>query len=143
MEHWIEPLLFWMSIASLVLTMIAVALLTWGQMITRRLVETPIPDRDQWPAVSLIAPARNEERHIEAAVRSLVKIDYPNLEITIVNDRSTDGTATILDRLAAEFPQLNVVHLTELPAGWLGKNHALHLGASRSHGEWLLFTDAD
>ena len=64
-----------------------------------------------WPRVSLIAPARNEERHIEAAVRSLAQLDYPNLEITIINDRSTDRTGQILDSLAAEFPRLNVVHI--------------------------------
>jgi cellulose synthase/poly-beta-1,6-N-acetylglucosamine synthase-like glycosyltransferase len=103
----------------------------------------PIPELSDWPSVSLIAPARNEERNIAAAVRSLVRLDYPNLEITLVDDRSTDRTGEILDRLAAEFPQLNVVHLTELPAGWLGKNHALQLGAERSRGRWLLFTDAD
>jgi glycosyltransferase involved in cell wall biosynthesis len=102
-----------------------------------------VPELAEWPSVSLIAPARNEERNIERAVRSLVELDYPNLEITLVNDRSTDRTGEILDRLAAEFPQLNVVHLTELPAGWLGKNHALQLGADRSRGEYLLFTDAD
>ncbi|MDX1948064.1 MAG: glycosyltransferase, partial [Pirellulaceae bacterium] len=107
------------------------------------LAELPLPERAEWPSVSLIAPARNEERNIEAALRSLMKLDYPNLEITLVNDRSTDRTGEILDRLAAEFPRLNVVHLTELPAGWLGKNHAMQLGADRSHGEWLLFTDAD
>jgi cellulose synthase/poly-beta-1,6-N-acetylglucosamine synthase-like glycosyltransferase len=110
--------------------------------VVKRLRDVP-PKEGDLPSVSLIAPARNEERNIERAVRSLVRLDYPNVEITIVNDRSTDRTGEILDRLAAEFPQLNVVHLAELPAGWLGKNHALQLGANRSRGGWLLFTDAD
>lgn len=101
------------------------------------------PARTRWPLVSIIAPARNEERHIEAAVRSLVRIDYEPLQITIINDRSTDSTGDILNRLAAEFPQLNVIQLDALPSGWLGKNHALQLGADRSRGQWLLFTDAD
>lgn len=99
--------------------------------------------REPWPTVSLIVPAKDEARSIEAAVRSLLTLDYPRLEITVVNDRSTDATGEILDRLASENPALNIVHLTDLPAGWLGKNHALQLGADRSHGEWFLFTDAD
>ncbi|MEX2176360.1 MAG: glycosyltransferase [Pirellulaceae bacterium] len=141
--QWLEPALFWLAIASLVLVSLCTALLALGGWLTKRLAEVPIPALDQWPSISLIAPARNEQRNIEWAVRSLMRLDYPRLEITLVNDRSTDRTGEILDRLAAEFPQLNVVHLTELPAGWLGKNHALQLGADRSRGEWLLFTDAD
>jgi glycosyltransferase involved in cell wall biosynthesis len=141
--QWLLQTLFYLAILNLAFAMLATALLIWGGYTTRRLIDVPLPQLEQWPSVSLIAPARNEERNIERAVRSLIKLDYPDLEITIVNDRSTDGTGQILDSLAAEFPQLNVVHLTELPGGWLGKNHALQLGADRSRGEWLLFTDAD
>jgi len=140
---WVQPILFWLAIVNLGSLMVCFGLLVLGGLLTRRLTDVPIPDLSEWPKVSLIAPARNEERHIERAVRSLVVLDYPQLEITLVNDRSTDRTGEILDRLAAEFPQLNVVHLTELPPGWLGKNHALQLGADRSRGDWLLFTDAD
>ena len=135
--------LFCLSIVSLLLTVICAVLLHWGGLITSRLADVPVPPLDYWPTVSLIAAARNEEAHIEQAVGSLLAIDYPALEITIVNDRSTDRTREILQHLASGFPRLNVVHLTELPAGWLGKNHALQLGADRSHGEWLLFADAD
>jgi cellulose synthase/poly-beta-1,6-N-acetylglucosamine synthase-like glycosyltransferase len=140
-------LLLALAVLNLVFVVACLAMLALGRYVTRRLIATPADPAsttfESWPSISLIAPARNEERHIEQAVRSLTRLDYPNLEITIINDRSTDRTSEILDRLAAEFPQLNVVHLTELPAGWLGKNHALQLGADRSHGEWLLFTDAD
>lgn len=142
-SNWLEPTLFWLAIVNLVFVWICTVLLGLSGYLAKRLIEVPIPNLPQWPSVSLIAPARNEERNIERAVRSLMRLDYPDLEITLVNDRSTDRTGEILDRLAAEFPLLNVVHLTELPAGWLGKNHALQLGADRSHGEWLLFTDAD
>jgi cellulose synthase/poly-beta-1,6-N-acetylglucosamine synthase-like glycosyltransferase len=141
--HWLAVGHLWFAGFNLILTLLIAAIMVSGVRQMARLKDVPIATWGQWPSVSLIAPARNEERNIEEAVRSLVKLDYPNLEITIVNDRSTDATASILDRLSAEFPQLNVVHLSELPAGWLGKNHALQLGADRSHGEWLLFTDAD
>jgi glycosyltransferase involved in cell wall biosynthesis len=140
---WLLAFFFWLSIASLILTAISFALLRYSSAITTRLADVPVPQLDSWPSIALIAPARNEEWNIEGAVRSLIQLDYPNLEITIVNDRSTDRTGEILDRLAKEFPQLNIVHLTELPHGWLGKNHALQLGADRSRGDWLLFTDAD
>jgi cellulose synthase/poly-beta-1,6-N-acetylglucosamine synthase-like glycosyltransferase len=140
---WLQPTVFWLSLINLGFLLLCLGLFVLGLLRMRRLKDVPIHELTEWPSVSLIAPARNEERHIERAVRSLVALDYPRLEITLVNDRSTDSTGEILDRLAAEFPQLNVVHLTELPPGWLGKNHALQLGADRSHGEWLLFTDAD
>ncbi|MBL8985272.1 MAG: glycosyltransferase [Gemmatimonadetes bacterium] len=95
------------------------------------------------PRVSVVVAARDEERGIEPAVRSMLAQRYPDLELVVVDDRSTDRTGAILDRLAAEDPRLAVVQVAELPAGWLGKNHALHLGAERASGEWLLFTDAD
>jgi cellulose synthase/poly-beta-1,6-N-acetylglucosamine synthase-like glycosyltransferase len=141
--QWMQPGLLWLAIVNLAFVLVCFGLLAASARLTRRLKEVVIPQKDVWPSVSLIAPARNEERNIERAVQSLVQIDYPTLEITIVNDRSTDRTGQILGRLAAEFPQVNVVHVDELPPGWLGKNHALQLGADRSNAEWLLFTDGD
>ncbi|MCA1734075.1 MAG: glycosyltransferase, partial [Acidobacteria bacterium] len=98
---------------------------------------------DDWPRVSVVVAGRNEEAAVEDAVVSLLALDYPDLEIVFVNDRSDDATGSILDRLAASDPRLRVIHVTELPEGWLGKNHALHLGAARASGTVLLFTDAD
>ncbi len=96
------------------------------------------------PRVSMIVPARNEEQHVEAAVRSLLQLDYPDYEIVAVDDRSTDATGAILDRLAAERPELlRVIHVAELPADWLGKTHAMCNAAQQATGDWLLFTDAD
>src|SRR5262245_577175 len=141
--EWLQPVLFWLAICNLITVLVCLALLILGRCLVRHLNKVSLEELPNWPYISLIAPARNEERHIEAAVRSLTRLDYPNLEITIINDRSTDRTGAILDSLAAEFPQLNVVHVTELPPGWLGKNYAMQLGADRSSGEWLLFTDAD
>jgi glycosyltransferase involved in cell wall biosynthesis len=102
-----------------------------------------IPPAKTGPPLSIVAAARNEARGIEAAVRSLLRLDYPALEIVIVNDRSTDETGAILERLAAEHPRLKVTTINELPEGWLGKNYALQSGAAAATGDLLLFTDAD
>jgi glycosyltransferase involved in cell wall biosynthesis len=87
--------------------------------------------------------ARNEAAKIEPALQSLLTQDYPNYEVVVVDDRSTDATPAILDRMASSHSRMHVVHVTQLPDGWLGKNHSLHVGAGRASGEYLLFTDAD
>ncbi len=142
--HYYHLVMPWLAGFSLLATLLVFALWVYAGLLIKKLRELPLLEADApLPRVSLVAPARNEERNIEQAVRSLLKLDYPDLQITLVNDRSTDSTGQILDRLVSEFPQLNVVHLTELPAGWLGKNHAMQHGAEGSSGEWILFTDAD
>ena len=93
--------------------------------------------------MSIVIPARNEAKKIAEALQSVLKQDYPNLEFMVLNDRSTDNTATILAGLAAKDARLRVENISELPAGWLGKNYALYRGAERASGELLLFTDAD
>jgi glycosyltransferase involved in cell wall biosynthesis len=102
----------------------------------------PAPDAD-CPKMSVIFAARDEEEKLPASLATLVAIDYPALEIIAVNDRSTDCTARILDDFVANHPQLKVVHVHELPQGWLGKPHALQRGYEASSGELLVFTDAD
>lgn len=94
------------------------------------------------PTVSAIVPARSEEDVIAAAVESLAT--QPEItEIFVINDQSTDGTARVLRQLASRYPQLRVLETQELPPGWVGKNHAVSLGAAQACGDWLLFTDAD
>jgi glycosyltransferase involved in cell wall biosynthesis len=96
------------------------------------------------PTLTVIVPACNEEANVAACLQSLVAQDYPRLEILAVNDRSTDQTGAILDALAAQHPdRLRVLHITDLPAGWLGKTHAMALAARSSTSDYLLFTDAD
>lgn len=98
------------------------------------------------PRVSIIAPARNEAETIERALNTLLALDYDNYEVIAVDDRSTDGTGEIMEKLAASPAAhgcLRVVHHRELPAGWLGKTHAMWTAANQATGDWLLFTDAD
>lgn len=106
-------------------------------------LDRPRPRPSRLPSVSTVVPARNEERGIEAAVRSHLAQDYPDLEVVVVDDRSTDATGAILARLAAEDPRLRVVSGAEPPAGWLGKPHALFQGTRAARGELLLLADAD
>jgi cellulose synthase/poly-beta-1,6-N-acetylglucosamine synthase-like glycosyltransferase len=98
---------------------------------------------DDCAKISLIFAARDEEEKLPAALETLMQIDYPNLEIIAVDDRSEDGTAKILVDFAARHERLKVIHISELPEDWLGKPHALQKGYEASSGEWLLFTDAD
>jgi glycosyltransferase involved in cell wall biosynthesis len=91
----------------------------------------------------LIVPACNEGVHIEQSITSHLHQKYTNLEIIVINDRSTDNTGEVLERLKRDHPRLNVVHVKELPQGWMGKHHALQIGAERASGEFLLFTDGD
>jgi len=102
----------------------------------------PAADAD-CPRISLLFAARDEEEKLPAALASLAQLDYPNLEIIAVDDRSTDATPRILDEFAAAQARFRVVHVAELPAGWLGKPHALQKAYATSAGEWLVFTDAD
>ncbi len=98
------------------------------------------------PLVSIIVPARNEELNIRRCVTSLLEQDYGHYEVIVVDDGSTDGTARILDELAATHPngsRLYVLRLRDLPTNWAGKPHAIHMGTQEARGEWLLFTDAD
>jgi glycosyltransferase involved in cell wall biosynthesis len=98
------------------------------------------------PQVSIIVPARDEEEDIEQGLTGLLALDYDNYEVIAVNDRSTDRTGKIMDRVAASpaaHGRLKIVHVSELPSGWLGKTHAMWTAGLRATGEWLLFTDAD
>jgi len=95
------------------------------------------------PRISILFAARDEEEKLPAALATLMELDYPELEVIAGDDRSKDSTRRILDEFAAAHPRLRVVHVAELPAGWLGKPHALQKAYETSKGEWLLFTDAD
>ena len=95
------------------------------------------------PSISVLFAARDEEEKLPEALKTLLSLDYPNFEVVAVDDRSTDSTLRILQETAAIDSRLRVVRVEELPAGWLGKPHALQKAYEASTGEWLLFTDAD
>jgi glycosyltransferase involved in cell wall biosynthesis len=104
------------------------------------------------PSLTVVVPARNEEAEIEEALRSLLRLDLPGYEVIAVNDRSSDRTGEIMERIASESRAadskpstgvLRVMHVRDLPSGWLGKTHAMWLGAQQGIGDWILFTDAD
>jgi glycosyltransferase involved in cell wall biosynthesis len=135
--------LVWVMLA-LSIALLASALdVVWGVGRLQRLERVAPREAAGAPLVSLIVAARNEARGIEAAARSRLAQRYPASEIIAVDDRSTDATGEILERLSASDARLRVVHVRELPPGWLGKNHALSVGAATARGAWLLFTDAD
>ena len=98
---------------------------------------------DSAPSLSVIVPARNEERSIERCVRSLLAQTLHDYEVIVVDDRSEDRTGAILADLAREDPRLRVISGAPLPDGWVGKPWALAQGVRAARGAWLLFTDAD
>ncbi len=139
-----SAVLFWWSLLGLVIHVSFAMIVVWGTTRLARLRYLPdtAPD-NTWPSLSIVIPARNEERDIQAALTSVLQLDYPDYEVIAVNDRSTDRTGDILEEFAQGQPRLKVVHVQDLPPAWLGKNHALQCGADQARGELLLFTDAD
>jgi chlorobactene glucosyltransferase len=104
---------------------------------------TLAPEIFDGPLVSILVPARNEEKNIERCVNSLRNQLYKNFEILVLNDNSTDNTLAILNRIAAEDSRLRVFNGTALPPDWYGKPFALHQLTRQARGEILIFTDAD
>ena len=95
------------------------------------------------PLVTVIISAKDEERHIEEAARSILAADHPSIQLILVDDRSTDRTLEIMEDLARQETRITVLSVQELPPGWTGKTHAVCLGTHQASGEILLFTDAD
>jgi glycosyltransferase involved in cell wall biosynthesis len=132
-----------LAVSVLVIVTLSVADLCLGVRSMTKLSEVPLVQDELLPVVSVVVPACNEEEKIEQAILSLLQQDYENLEIIAVDDRSTDGTGGILDRVQLQNSKLRVFHLESLPQGWMGKNNALKFGADRAIGDYLLFTDGD
>src|SRR5262249_49316980 len=129
--------------------LIAVFWLTYGLKVMiggfrlPRLKDFATASDEDCPRISLLFAARDEEQTMPAALATMTAIDYPQLEIIAVDDRSGDATGRILDDFAARHSRFRAGHVRELPSGWLGKPHALQSAYESSSGEWLVFTDAD
>ena len=114
----------------------------------RTFQETPFLDKfkkkiHEKPKVSIILPARNEEKFIGGCLDSLVNQDYIDYEIMAINDSSDDSTGTIIKKYAKKFPKLIYVDAKPKPEGWVGKNWACMEGYKKATGDLLLFTDSD
>ncbi len=115
----------------------------WGMSRLPRLAAVPpLPDQ-QCPKISVLFAGRDEAEKLPTALPTLLAQDYPDYEVIAVDDRSSDATPRILDEAAARDRRLKVIHVAELPAGWLGKSHGLQKAFERSAADWLVFTDAD
>ena len=93
--------------------------------------------------VSIVLPARNEEKYIEKCLDSLLKQDYSNYEIIVINDSSSDNTEEIIKRYRKSHSKIIYVNAQPKPKGWAGKNWACYQGYLHSKGDLFLFTDAD
>jgi chlorobactene glucosyltransferase len=98
---------------------------------------------DTAPLISILVPARNEETNIATCLNSLRNQDYPNYEILVLDDNSTDSTATIVRKMVEEDRRIRLLSGTQLPEGWAGKPFACYQLAMKAKGDWLLFVDAD
>ena len=137
--------LFFLLISSVTLFLVVVAVIeiTLGKRSIRFLKDIS-PEHDfKGDKVSIVIPARNEEKEIEVALKSVLAQGYNDFEVIVIDDRSTDQTAEILEGIAKRNRKLQVHYISMLPSGWLGKNHALQHGAKQAVGKLLLFADAD
>jgi chlorobactene glucosyltransferase len=96
-----------------------------------------LPDeiRDKPPLISILVPARNEERNIRRCLRSLLRQDYPNFEILVLNDNSSDNTAGVVQEYAKKNKNVKLVNGKLLPSGWLGKSYACQQLADAASGQ--------
>jgi glycosyltransferase involved in cell wall biosynthesis len=139
----VEIFLLYLGIAILFFSASFGIQLVVGNRSIPSLKDLPRSKKSPLPKVSIIIPARNEEHKIQKALHSILAQDYENLQIIVINDRSTDQTGAILAQMAQADSRLQVVHVEKLPQGWLGKNYALTCGVQEAIGEFFLFTDAD
>jgi chlorobactene glucosyltransferase len=128
-------------IITICLTVFAINLFLNLRHLRRPQVNAKLPE--PVPLVSILVPARNEETNISSCLKSLSCQDYPNMEILVLDDNSTDGTARIVEQIADVNNRIQLLHGEPLPEGWAGKPFACYQLAREARGSWLLFVDAD
>ncbi len=136
--------ILWIYVALIVIWPIRHLVLTWAF----RKLDYLDPKSPRWtladfPRVTAIIPAKDEEATLADCLRSVQAQSYPNLDIMIVDDRSGDATLAIARRIAEADPRVEVVAIKDLPPGWTGKTHALHVASRQARGDWFWFLDAD
>lgn len=117
--------------------------LAWNLFHLVDLSQGPEVAQESAPRLSVVIAGRDEAHALEATLRSLLAQDYPDFQVIFVDDRSSDESSAIARRLARADPRLLPLRIEHLPAGWLGKPHALARGLQEAKGEWVLFADAD
>lgn len=133
-----------LALFSTLACLVGAAIITWlHNQHQMDIVVRPVPPPESGPRISVIVPARDEERNIRRCVEALLSQTWPDYEVLVLDDRSSDATPRILAELAGRNPRLRVLHGADLPPGWAGKPYALHQAAAQARGEWLCFIDAD
>ena len=147
--HVIKPLINFMANSFLIYNLIISSILlvlfvicVWNLFILRKKNYKPIDDAEL-PFVSVLIPARNEEHNISNVLNSLLNQDYPDYEVIVLNDNSTDRTAEIIESIASKHSKLKMLNGKPLIEGWTGKCYACKQLYEESKGEYILFTDAD
>lgn len=138
-------LLGWILCTAIALWTLPAITALWRNQLTPAKLNPVVPDPHSQSkiSVSVIVPARNEEGQIEKALRTILRSQHIQLQVIAVNDRSTDSTGELMEKVARDDSRLSVIHIEEDPVGWLGKNHAMHVASKQATGQLLLFTDGD
>jgi hypothetical protein len=139
-----QQLILWFEAAVVAVWLVRYAVVRWAEsrldILTPRSPRFEAPDA---PLVTAIIPAKDEEASLPGCLASVAAQSYPSMEILVVDDRSSDGTAEIGRSFAASDPRARVITIHDLPPGWTGKTHALQVAADQARGEWFWFLDAD
>ncbi len=139
-----QKTLLWLYAGIIAIWPIRHAVLWWVFRTLDRLTpRSPRFDQPDPPLVTAIVPAKDEEQSLPGCLASVSSQSYPNLEILVVDDRSSDRTPEIAREFAASDSRVRLITIEDLPAGWTGKTHALHVASAEARGRWLWFLDAD